>query len=122
MGNALDVILHPDDPDVLGQFTMQITLQKQCWDSAIPRRGYQINEAVLTEKIYTDTGRGRFVAADYAGLPVAEIPEWLARFASRLSFSPSPYPPREQWEASAGMAADALRFWEWKGLFCSGRL
>ena len=97
VGNALDVTLHPDDPGVLIQCTLQITLQKQCWDPTIPRRGYKINEAVLTDdaflpKQYALTvERGRFATADYAyaGVSLAEVPSWVPRFAFRLSLSPS---------------------------------
>ena len=52
--------------------------------------------------------RGGFVAADYAGLPAAEIPPSLTRSAFRLSFNPSRYPPREQWKASAGAVSSRL--------------
>jgi len=120
-------MLYPGNPSVLGQMDMQITLIKRCWDLAIPKRGYKINGAVLTDeafvpKKYTLTlEHGRFITADQAMLPTTYLDSYTEWFAFRLSFNPSPYPPREQWKAAAGVAADALRFWEWKE-FCSGRL
>ena len=120
-------MLHPGHPSILGQIDMQITLTKRCWDPAIPKRGHQINDAVLTDdafapRKYTLTlEHGRFVTADQAMLPAAQLDSYTEWFAFRLSFNPSPYPSREQWKAAAGVAADALGFWEWKE-FCSGRL
>jgi hypothetical protein len=49
---------------------------------------------------------------------------WEPWNASRLTFSTSPYPPREEWKTSEGgfgAHLDELRFWEWRS-FCAGQM
>jgi hypothetical protein len=49
---------------------------------------------------------------------------WEPWYASRITFSPSPYPPREEWktrEDGFGAPLDELRFREWRS-FCAGEM
>ena len=50
---------------------------------------------------------------------------WEPWYASRLTFSPSPYPPQEEWktreEGGSGAPLDEFKFWEWRS-FCAGQM
>lgn len=115
-----------DKPDIVGHADIEMTLTKR----RIPRlRGadmerYIINEALLTDDAFLprtyhlSLEKGVFLAPFDAMQPSDFL--YTPRFAYRLSFDKSPYPPRQEWREPEG-APDAFRFWEWKQ-FCSGQI
>ena len=47
---------------------------------------------------------------------------WEPCYASRLTFSPSPYPPLEECKPGEfGPPLDEIRFWEWRS-FCASKM
>ncbi|OBT69628.1 hypothetical protein VE03_00730 [Pseudogymnoascus sp. 23342-1-I1] len=110
------------DPHRISQFDIELTLMKR----RIPRmRGletqrWRINESLLTDaaflpKTYTvRLEKGNFLTPYDAMLP--EEDQYTPRFALRLAFDKSPYPPRHEWKEPGG-APDAMKMWEWKD-FC----
>lgn len=114
------------DPHLISQFDIGLTLAKR----RIPRmRGpetqrWRINESLLTDdaflpKTYTvRLEKGNFLTPYDAKLPGED--QYTPRFALRLEFDRSPYPPRHEWKEPGG-APDAMEMWEWKG-FCGGEL
>ena len=108
------------------QFEIELTLTRR----KPVRKGFdwsrwRINEHNLTDaafrpKTYTVTlERGGTFLTPWDVDRDKGIP-FMPRFASRLSFEPSPNPPREEWKEPVG-APDANEFWEWKQ-FCSQKL
>jgi len=104
------------------QGTVEITLTKNPSTSLRSLAGYRINEALLEEEAFQPKTfqvrleKGRFLTPFDRSHGLTENPE----FGLQLSFEPSPYPPREQWQTPKG-APDAMKFWERK-TFCSKRL
>lgn len=83
-------------------------------------QGWRINESLLTNdaflpKTYTvRLEEGNFLTPYDLMLP--EEDQYTPRFALRLAFDKSPYPPRHEWKEPGG-APDAMKMWEWKD-FC----
>ncbi|RYP10458.1 hypothetical protein DL764_000641 [Monosporascus ibericus] len=112
---------------VAAEFEIEITLTKRrpaSWGPKVER--LRINEHQLTEdafvpKTYRVTlERGEFRSReDLSRLSASEMPLWADRFALRLLFDKSPYPPRQEWKQPEGMP-DANKVWEWKE-FCGRR-
>ncbi|MCJ1345800.1 hypothetical protein MMC31_004009, partial [Peltigera leucophlebia] len=110
------------DPHLISQFDIELTLAKRC----IPRmrrletQSWRINESLLTDdafmpKTYTvRLEKGNFLTPYDAMRPDED--QYTPRFALRLAFNESPYPPRHEWKDPGG-APDAMRMWEWKD-FC----
>ncbi|KAI9811697.1 MAG: hypothetical protein M1826_003108 [Phylliscum demangeonii] len=111
-------------PQPISQFDIELTLAKRI----IPRmRGPEtqtrrINESLLTDDVFlpkTYTVRlekGNFLAPCDAMFPEHED-QYTPRFALRLVFDQSPYPPRHEWKDPSG-GPDAMKMWEWKE-FCA---
>ncbi|KAK8142225.1 hypothetical protein G3M48_009136 [Beauveria asiatica] len=84
--------------------------------------GHGINQEVLEDgaflpKTYTlRLEQGQFHAQSYTPQP-GQAPHNTPRFQLRLTFDPSPLPPREEW-LRPERAPDSMRFWEWTQ-FCS---
>lgn len=105
-------------PRLVGRFTIELTLSKRCF----PRlrqsvQGRKCNESLLIDdaflpKTYTITLEKGFFKTPY---DVIED-EYTQRYALRLVWEPSPYPPREEWKG-AQPYSEALKFWEYK-IFC----
>jgi hypothetical protein len=111
---------------LLDQFAIELTLQKRRISrfNARPGTEYQINEKLLTDaaflpKTYTiRLEKGRF-RTQYDVLKLNDgrkIAPWDPRYALRLVFDVSPYPPREEWKQTD--VPDVFKFWEWNE-FCS---
>ncbi|KAI3320493.1 hypothetical protein HD806DRAFT_506601 [Xylariaceae sp. AK1471] len=92
---------------VLGQLHLEITLTKrlpQRVESSILSKSTIINEKSLTDgafrpKSFTVTiEKGNFIEPCYVGYPSSDRP----RFALRLLFDESPYPPRSEWKKPEG--------------------
>lgn len=110
------------NPHLISQFDIEVTLAKRC----IPilrswmKPGYKLNEwlliddAFLPKKYTVRLEKGNFLTAYDAMLPKED--QYTPRFALRLVFDQSPYPPRHEWKEPKG-APDAVRMWEWKE-FC----
>lgn len=109
-------------PHLISQFDIELTLAKR----RIPRmrdpeiQHWRLNESLLTDdaflpKMYTvKLEKGNFLTPFDAELP--KEPDWTPRFALRLAFDKSPYPPRHEWKEPDG-GPDAMKMWEWKE-FC----
>ena len=106
------------DSRLLSQFDIELTLAKR----RIPRmrtsemQKLEINESLLINdaflpKIYSV----RLEEGNILTPPDAISP----RFALRLAFDKSPYPPQHEWKEPKG-APDATKMWEWKD-FCGRR-
>lgn len=110
------------NPHLISQFDIELTLTKR----RIPRirlpetQKWKINESLLTEeaflpKTYTiRLEKGNFLTPYDSKLPKED--QYTPRFALRLAFDKSPYPPRHEWKEPGG-APDAMKMWEWKD-FC----
>ncbi|KAE9368312.1 hypothetical protein N431DRAFT_485870 [Stipitochalara longipes BDJ] len=105
-------------PHFLGQLHLEITLIKRLpeWarDSGLSK-GTMLNERGLTDDAFRPKSynirieKGHFVEPSYIGVST----EYKTRFALRLLFDRSPYPPRSQWrEPERG--PDGGRFWDHK--------
>ncbi|KAI1181489.1 hypothetical protein F5B17DRAFT_425115 [Nemania serpens] len=98
-----------------------LTRNRSPWVSAKPK----INEHLLSEEAFLPkTYRvrletGVFIAPRDLSSREATS-ESVPKYAYRLTFDKSPYPPREQWKDTTG-APDAIKFWEWTE-FVSGRM
>ncbi|KAH8812553.1 hypothetical protein F5884DRAFT_855850 [Xylogone sp. PMI_703] len=103
-------------PKLLGQLDLEITLVKQLpqWarDSNLSKSTI-LNELSLTEdafqpKLYTiRIEKGNFTEPCYVGYQGSYKP----RFALRIVFEKSPYPPRAEWKKPEG-GPDANQFWD----------
>ncbi|RYP13636.1 hypothetical protein DL767_010646 [Monosporascus sp. MG133] len=112
---------------VVAEFEIEITLTKRrpaSWGPKVER--LRINEHQLTEDAFVPKAyrvtleRGEFRSReDLSRFPASEMPVWAERFALRLLFDKSPYPPRQEWKQPEGMP-DANKVWEWKE-FCGRR-
>ncbi|KAI1843494.1 hypothetical protein JX266_010320 [Neoarthrinium moseri] len=103
-------------------FDIQITLTTRVHPYLRESRQHYtlLNEQALTSaafqpKTYTiRLEEGRF---DEPATPWVNSPPFLHRppkFALRLSFDKSPFPPLEEWREEAKFAAEQCRFWEYK--------
>ncbi|PNY24992.1 Uncharacterized protein TCAP_05076 [Tolypocladium capitatum] len=114
-----------DKPNPVDQADIELTLTKRRIPGDAGFERYRINEALLTDDAFLpktyliSLERGVFLAPFDAQATDNHHP-YTARFAYRLSFDKSPYPPREEWREPEG-APDAIRFWEWKQ-FCGGQI
>lgn len=127
-------------PSVVGsEFEIEITLTKRrpaSWGTKVEKM--HINEEQLTEDAFTPKTysvvleKGEFrsredlsrFGGDGEGSGSSSgaqkpMPDWADKFALRLVFEKSPYPPREEWKEPGGMP-DANRPWEWRE-FCGRR-
>ena len=110
-------------PHVISQFDIEITLTKSCIPSlrSWMKPSYQVNEKLLVDDAFRPKTysvrleKGNFLCAYDAMLPKED--EFTPRFALRLVFDKSPYPPRQEWKKPEG-APDAVKMWEWKE-FCA---
>lgn len=105
----------------LGQVNIELCLTKRRMQKLgyVNTERYTINEALLRDeaffpKQYTlSLAKGEFNTVDDT--------QWndlsrAPKFAYRLTFDYSPFPPRDEWKEPKG-APDAVRFWEWKEFF-----
>ncbi|KAI9812546.1 MAG: hypothetical protein M1826_002796 [Phylliscum demangeonii] len=110
-----------DPPQPISQFDIELTLAKRRIPSMrgpdAQRR--RMNESLLTDdaflpKTYTvRLERGNFLTPYDAMLPPEKEDQYHPRFALRLVFDKSPYPPQHEWK-EPGMGPDATKMWEWK--------
>ncbi|KUI54664.1 hypothetical protein VP1G_02057 [Cytospora mali] len=105
-------------PRLLGKLELAVTLMKrlpQKLDKQPGARGYVLNERGLTDdafqpKKYTITiEKGNFVEPCYIGASSSVS----RRYALRLLFDISPYPPRSEWKRPEG-GPDSGHFWDIK--------
>ncbi|KAI8959227.1 hypothetical protein F5Y11DRAFT_333834 [Daldinia sp. FL1419] len=103
-------------PRLLGQLNVEITLEKRLPESVrttILSKSTIINELSLTDEAFRPKSytlrieRGNFIEPCYVGFPSADKP----RFALRLIFNKSPYPPRPEWRKPDG-GPDGGQFWD----------
>ncbi|KAI1771033.1 hypothetical protein F4818DRAFT_220235 [Hypoxylon cercidicola] len=103
-------------PQLLGQLDLEITLSKRLptrVDTSILKEGTMVNEYSLTDdafrpKSYTvRIEKGNFVEPCTIGYPKLDN----LRFALRLLFDKSPYPPRSEWKTPEG-GPDGGQFWD----------
>jgi len=108
-------LTHTKLPQLLGQLTLEITLVKQIPQHAraFLSRSTILNELGLTDaafrpKSYTiRIEKGNFVEP----CCIRGMSPSMPRFALRLLFDTSPYPPRVEWRAPEG-GPDSNCFWE----------
>jgi len=78
---------------------------------------YLINEALLTDDAFLPKTYSLRLEKGNFLTPCDELSsfedEFTPRFALRLAFDKSPYPPREEWKEPEG-APDAVKMWKWK--------
>lgn len=107
-----------DRPRLISRFNIELTLAKRC----IPRfrqseRGRTFNESLLVDDAFLPK---TYIIKLEKGLfktPYDVIEnEYTQRWALRLVFEPSPYPPLEEWKGAKGYA-EGHKFWERKE-FC----
>ncbi|RAL04508.1 uncharacterized protein BO80DRAFT_398782 [Aspergillus ibericus CBS 121593] len=107
--------------DLLAHFPITLTLTKCLIPNSHIPQYTKINEALLTDeafrsKTYTvRLEKGAFITQH--DVMYADSKWNAARYAMRLVFDKSPYPPREEWREVNG-ALEAFRVWEWTE-FCS---
>ncbi|KAF3066461.1 hypothetical protein GL218_09007 [Daldinia childiae] len=103
-------------PQPLGQLNLEITLTKRLPETvkhSILSKSTMVNEKSLTDeafypKLYTvRIEKGNFVEPCYIGYPSSDKP----RFALRLLFDKSPYPPRSGWKRPEE-GPDGGQFWD----------
>lgn len=103
-------------PHLLGQLHLEITLAKRLPErvrDSILSKSTIINELGLTDdaflpKLYTiRIEKGNFIEPWCVGF----WDSWRPRFALRLIFDKSPYPPRSEWKEPEGGPA-SCRFWD----------
>ncbi|KAI1115298.1 hypothetical protein F5Y14DRAFT_410830 [Nemania sp. NC0429] len=97
------------------ELEITLTQQRSSWVSSRPRINEQLlnDEAFLPKTYKIKLEKGDFVSAsDRTWKPAEVLSDDVPKFALRLTFDVSPYPPREQWKSSKG-APDAIKFWEW---------
>jgi hypothetical protein len=110
---------HRDTPQPLGQFKIQITLTKR---RTMPFQSGLLQQARINEDRLTDEAfrpktyairleKGNFITPAHAKARINT--ELTERFALRLAFDKSPYPPRHEWKEAEG-GPDANQFWDWK--------
>ena len=107
------------NPHLISLFDIELTLTKRRTPrlSTPETQPWQINELRLTDdaflpKRYTiRLEKGNFLA------PADNISEskneFMSRYALRLVFDKSPYPPRHEWKQPEE-GPDGLKMWEWK--------
>lgn len=116
-------------PHTIAQIDIEMTLTKRrvsnlCGLEGIDTHKAAINESRLTEnafqpKSYTvHLEEGVFLRPGDAMREVNFSDS--SKFALRLVFDPSPYPPQHEWREQGGSTA-AMKFWEWKE-FCGREL
>ena len=106
-------------PHLLAQFGMELTLTKRRTRpfQSGPLQHGRINECCLTDdafrpKTYTiRLEQGNFMTPAHARHRMENA--LTERYALRLLFDKSPYPPRHEWKEPDG-GPDANQFWEWK--------
>ncbi|KAI2631042.1 hypothetical protein GGR54DRAFT_182694 [Hypoxylon sp. NC1633] len=105
-----------NSPELLGQLDLEITLSKRLpnrVETSILKKSTIINEKSLTDdafqpKSYTvRIERGNFVEPCTIGYPNSD----KSRYAFRLLFDKSPYPPRSEWRAPEG-GPEGGQFWD----------
>ncbi|KAI1098839.1 hypothetical protein F4804DRAFT_323625 [Jackrogersella minutella] len=103
-------------PQLLGQLNLKITLSKrlpQRVQSSILSKSTIINELSLEDDAFQPKSftvrieKGNFIEPCYIGYPNSDKP----RFALRLLFDRSPYPPRSEWKMPEG-GPDGGQFWD----------
>lgn len=117
MGNVVDGA-RKGHPRLISRFNIELTLAKRCFPRLRENvQGRKFNESLLVEKafqskIYTINLEKGIFKTPY---DVIED-ENTQRYALRLVWEPSPYPPRDEWK-SAQQSVEAFKFWEYKE-FC----
>lgn len=100
----------------LGQLDLEITLTKQLpegTESSILSQSTMINGRALTDDAFLPKSfavkieQGNFIEPCVIGFPASDRP----RFALRLLFDKSPYPPRSEWKQPEG-GPDGGQFWD----------
>jgi hypothetical protein len=89
-------------PQLLSLFDIELTLAKRrnAWMRRADKQRWRVNEALLTDGAFRPKTyalrleRGTFLT-QYDARPPGEQPH-ARRFALRLTFDPSPYPPRHE--------------------------
>ena len=116
-------------PHIIAQISIEMTLTKRrisklCGLGDTDTHKAAINESRLTEdafqpKSYTvRLEKGVFLRPGDAMRQIN--PSDSSKFALRLVFDPSPYPPQQEWREQGGSTA-VMKFWEWKE-FCGREL
>ncbi|KUJ11653.1 uncharacterized protein LY89DRAFT_722759 [Mollisia scopiformis] len=105
------------DPQLLGHLNLEITLTKRLApgvNTSIMREGNMLNERILSDealrtKYFTvRMEKGNFREPCWSLMGSTES---STRYALRLLFDKSPYPPREEWKEPEG-APDSNMFWD----------
>ncbi|TVY44160.1 hypothetical protein LOCC1_G005920 [Lachnellula occidentalis] len=100
-------------PQIMGQLNIEITLSRRIPQEVEPRyAGFvfnQLEDTAFQPKSYSiRIEKGHFVRPSAVGSPVNyKHPD---KYALRLLFDKSPYPPREEWTEPEG-GPDSGRFW-----------
>lgn len=68
------------------------------------------DDAVLPKTYTIRLEKGNFLT-EYDTILLEEEDQYTPRFAIRLYFDKSPYPPRHEWKDPGG-APDAMKMWE----------
>ena len=107
-------------PHLISQLDIELTLTKRrtpSFSTPEAQRWKQINEALLTDDAFLPKTYTIRLEKDNFLAPVDTISqsenEFTPRYALRLAFDKSPYPPRHEWKEPGG-APDGLKMWEWK--------
>lgn len=117
--DSIDEIRKHPAPHLISQFEIEITLTKKCMPTGI-ELNYKVNESLLFDdafrpQIYTvKLEKGNFLCPYDAMFSKED--KFTPRFALRLIFDKSPYPPRREWRQPQG-APDAVKMWEWKEFY-----
>jgi hypothetical protein len=103
-------------PQLLGQLNLEITLTKrlvQDLDPSIMRQNTIMNEHSLSDDAFRAKSftvrieKGNFTEPSWVGFKGSYRP----RYALRLLFDKSPYPPREEWKKPEG-GPESNHFWD----------
>jgi hypothetical protein len=106
----------PRSPQLLGQLNLEITLSKKLVKELLTSKSRlptTMNEMFLSDdafrpKLFTvRIEKGNFIAP--SGIGFKDSPR--ERYALRLLFDKSPYPPREEWKRPEG-GPDSNLFWD----------
>ncbi|KAK2598205.1 hypothetical protein QQS21_005682 [Conoideocrella luteorostrata] len=113
------------DSALVHQIEIELTLTKRRIPDlgGVDMFGYRINEDVLEEEAFMPKTyiicleKGSFHAQSHQPQEEQPLVEQTGKFELRLTFNPSPYPPRQEWK-QPDRAPDAMMFWEWTQFCC----
>lgn len=118
----IDIERVPGGPHLLGLLNIELilTTRRAGWFQEEKWQSFPINEACLKDAAFRPKAysirleQGSFAHPCQAGSQNDDDWPWmLTRFALRLVFDNSPYPPRSEWKKPDG-GPDSLQFWNRK--------